>query len=144
VLRATPEQHPYTAQNVVHGASRPDKWTNIFLSDPSQGLPAWIELRFRTAVRMNQIEITFDTDTNRRVTLPLFRYPECVKRYEIAIPQAAGWKTIAQEDDNYFRHRIHRIDPVTTSRLRINILETNGSPQARIYQVRVYNEEVNA
>jgi hypothetical protein len=144
VLRVTPEQHPYTAQNVVRGASRPDKWTNIFLSDPSQGLPAWIELRFRTAVRMNQIEITFDTDTNRRVTLPLFRYPECVKRYEIAIPQAAGWKTIAQEDDNYFRHRIHRIDPVTTSRLRINILETNGSPQARIYQVRVYNEEVNA
>ena len=46
-----------------------------------------------------------------------------------------------QEDDNYFRRRVHRIDPVTTGRLRINILETNGLPQARIYEVRAYNEE---
>lgn len=141
VLRVTPEQHPFSPQNVVSGSSRPDRWTNIFVSDPSQGLPAWIELQFPAPVRMNQVEITFDTDTNRRVTLPLFRPPECVRRYEIAIPQAGGWKTVMQEDDNYFRRRVHRIDPVTTGRLRINILETNGSPQARIYEVRAYNEE---
>lgn len=140
VLRVQPEQHPYAAQNVVRGSSRPDRWTNIFLSDPTQKLPAWIELRFPNPVRMNQIQLIFDTDTNRRVSLPLFRYPECVKRYEIAIPQGIGWKTIVLEDGNYFRRRVHRIDPVTTDRLRINILETNGSPQARIYEVRVYNE----
>lgn len=89
---------------------------------------------------MNEIQITFATDVNRRVMLPLFRYPECVKRYEIAIPEGGGWKTIAQEDDNYFRRRVHRVDAVTTSRLRINMLETNGSPQARVYEVRAYNE----
>lgn len=140
VLRVLPEQRPYGAQNIVCGTNRPDRWTNIFLSDPAQGLPAWVELRLPGPVRMKQIQITFDTDTNRRIPLPLFRYPECVKRYEIAIPQGDGWKTIVQEDDNYFRRRVHCIDAVTASRLRINILETNGSPQARIYEVRVYNE----
>lgn len=141
VLRVVPEQHPYPPQNVVRGASRPDRWTNVFLSDPAQGLPAWIELQFPTPVRMNQIQLTFDTDTNRRVTLPLFRYPECIKRYEIAIPLAGGWKTILQEDNNYFRHRVHHIEPITTNRLRINVQETHGSPQARIYEVRVYDEQ---
>ena len=141
VLRITPEQRPYSAQNVVGGTHRPDRWTNVFVSDPAQPLPAWIELRFPSAVRINHVQITFDTDSNRRIGLPLFRYPECVKRYQIAIPQAGGWKTVVEEDDNYFRRRVHRIDPVTTSRLRINVLETNGSPQARIFEVRAYNEE---
>jgi hypothetical protein len=143
-LRVTPEQHPYSPQNVVHGTNRPDRWTNIFLSDPARGLPAWIELRFPTPARMNKIQLTFDTDTNRRVTLPLFRYPECVKRYEVAIQLAGGWKTIVQEEDNYFRRRVHHIEPIITNRLRINVLETNGSPQARIYEVRVYNEQTSS
>ena len=140
-LRVTPEQRPYTAQNVVSGTHRPDRWTNVFVSDPAQPLPAWIELRFPSAVRINHVQITFDTDSNRRIGLPLFRYPECVKRYEVAVAQGGGWKTVVEENDNYFRRRVHRIDPVTTSRLRINVLETNGSPQARIFEVRAYNEE---
>lgn len=143
-LRVLPEQRPYGPQNVVQGTNRPDMWTNIYISDPVQELPAWIELRFPAPVEMNEIQITFDTDVNRRVRLPLFRYPECVKRYEIAIPQGGGWKTIAQEDDNYFRRRVHSVDAVTTSRLRINLLETNGSPQARVYEVRVYNERTRS
>ncbi len=141
VIRISPEQHPYAAQNVARGTNRPDRWTNIFLSDPAQGLPAWLELRFPGPVSFNQVQITFDTDTNRRIPLPLFRYPECVKRYEIAVAQSSGWKTVVAQDGNYFRRRVHRIDPVTANRLRIHMLESNGSPQARVYEVRVYNEE---
>jgi hypothetical protein len=144
VLRVLPEQRPYGPQNVVRGTNRPDRWTNIFVSDPSQELPAWIELRFPRSVQMDEIQITFDTDANRRVSLPLFRYPECVKRYEIAVPEGSGWKTIVQEEDNYFRRRVHRVDRVSTNRLRVNIMETNGSPQARIYEVRVYSNETKS
>lgn len=143
-VRIMPEQRPYSAENVIHGTNRPDKWTNIYVSDPAQGLPAWIELRFPTPIVMDEIQITFDTDTNRRVKLPLFRYPECVKRYEISIPQGSGWKPIVQEDDNYQRHCIHRVETVTASRLRINLLETNGSTEARVYEVRVYNGNAQA
>ena len=139
-LRILPEQRPFTAQNIVRGTNRPDMWPNIFLSDPSQGLPAWVELRLPHPIRFNQVQITFDTDTNRRVPLPLFRSPECVKRYEIAVPEGLGWRTIAHEEENYSRRRVHWIDPVTSDRLRINVLETNGSPEARIYEVRIYND----
>ncbi len=99
-----------------------------------------MELQFPHPIQFNQVQITFDTNTNRRVRLPLFRYPECVKRYEITIPQGSGWKTIAEEKDNYARRRVHTVEAATSDRLRINVLETNGSPNARIYEVRVYNE----
>lgn len=143
-LRVHPEQHPFGAQNVVRGTNRPDRWTNIYMSDSSVSLPAWVELAFPRPVQFNLVQITFDTDASRRISLPLFRYPECVKRYEIAIQDGSRWKTIAEEGDNYFRRRVHRIERVTTNRLRINILETNGAPQARIYEVRVYDENRQA
>lgn len=140
-LRVTPEQRPYGPQNVIRGTNRPDRWPNIFVSDPAQTWPAWIELRFPDPVSLNQIQITFDTNTLRRVGLPMFRYPECVKRYEIAVAGSSGWKTVVQQNDNYFRRRVHHIATETTDRVRIHLLETNGSSHARIYEVRLYHEE---
>jgi hypothetical protein len=139
VLRILPEQRPYSPRNVVRGTNRPDLWSNIFVSDPSRGLPAWVELRWPRPVQFNQVQITFDTDCNRRVKLPLFRYPECVKKYEVAIATDAGWKTVARNDDNYCRRRVHDFERVWSDRLRMTIQETNGSPAARIYEVRIYN-----
>lgn len=144
VLKVVPEQRPYTAQNLVRGTNRPDMWTNIFVSDAAKGLPAWVELQFPRPVQFNQIQITFDTNANRRVRLPLFRYPECVKRYDIAVLSGDNWKTIAEEGDNYARRRVHTVEATTSDRLRITVLETNGSPNARIYEVRVYNETPRA
>jgi len=138
-LRVLPDQRPYGARNVVHGTNHPDLWSNIFVSDPSQGLPAWVELRLPRPVPFNQVQITFDTDCNRRVGLPLFRYPECVKKYEVAIATATGWKTVARNDDNYERRRVHVFEAVHADRLRITVVETNGDPAARIYEVRIYN-----
>jgi len=40
--------------------------------------------------------------------------------------------------DNYQRHRQHRFKPITTSRLRLEVSATNGSPEARVYEIRVY------
>jgi hypothetical protein len=129
---------------VVQGTHRPDRWTNIFMSDPMQSLPAWIELKLPAAVTFNQIQITFDTNAIRRVTLPLFRHPECVKKYDIVVPQGSGWKTLVETGGNYFRRRVHSVDPVTATRVRINLHETNGSAQARVYEVRLYRQEKGA
>jgi hypothetical protein len=135
-----PEQHPYTAQNVNHGTSRPDRWTNLFVSDPARNLPAWIELRWPRPVRFGTVQLTFDTDVNRRCTLPLFRYPDCVKRYEIAV-WSGGWKTVAQEEENHSRQRVHTFAAVQADRLRITVHETNGAKSARIYETRVYDSK---
>jgi hypothetical protein len=139
-MRAFPEQRPYTAQNVIRGTNRPDRWTNLFASDPARDLPAWIELKWPRLIRFNQVQLTFDTDVNRRARLPMFRYPDCVKRYEIAIPRGSSWVPVVHEPDNYFRHRVHRFPTVEADRLRVTIHETNGARSARIYEARVYND----
>jgi hypothetical protein len=138
-LRVHPEQKPYGAENIVRGTNRPDLWTNIYVSGTIQNSPAWVELKFPSPVSFNQVQLTFDTDTSRRISLPLFHYPECVKHYEVAVPDAGGWKTLVRVEDNYFRHRMHQLDSIQSDRIRINLLETNGSPEARLYEVRVYN-----
>jgi hypothetical protein len=111
------------------------------MSDPAKSLPQWIEVRLPRPTRFNQVQITFDTDLNRQAYLPLFRYPECVKRYDIAIWTALGWKVVAGEEKNYYRRRVHSFAAMESDRVRINVYETNGAKVARIYEVRIYQED---
>lgn len=134
-VRLTPEQRPYGARNVVEGANRPDRWTNLYISEI---VPAWIEFEWPRPQRIAAAQITFDTDINRHSRRALYRYPDCVKRYEIQVRQGARWRRIAGEDDNYMRRRELRFDAVETDRMRLAIYETNGAQAARVYEVRLY------
>lgn len=139
-MRVFPESHPFEAENVVRGTNRPDLWTNLWMSDSNAPLPAWLELSWPGPKRFNRIELTFDTNMNRRVRLPLFRYPECVRDYTIEHNGGGGWTTLVEERDNYRRCRAHAFDTVEASRLRLIVHATNGVPEARVYEVRVYDE----
>ncbi len=141
LMRVEPECRPYGPENVNRGTNRPDRWTNIWISDPTRGLPAWLELRWDEPVEFDTVQLTFDTDALKRVTLPLFRYPECVRAYRLMVETGGGWQEIVREADNYVRRRVHRFDPVRTRALRIVVEATNGAPSARIYEVRVYREQ---
>lgn len=140
-LSVTPESRPYTASNVIRGTNRPDMWTNIWISDPRQPVsahPQWIELQWPKAQEFNTIQVTFDTDQNRRVTQPLFRYPDCVKDYRLSYWSGGTWHTIADVKDNYVRQRVYQFDKVQSERIRLTVLATNGAPSARVYEIRVY------
>ena len=86
------------------------------------------------------MQITFDTDINRHSRAALFRYPDCVKHYDVLIPDGSGWRRIAGEEDNYMRRRVLRFAPVRTDRVRLSMLQTNGARSARVYEVRLYAE----
>ena len=139
-MRFAPESRPYGASNVVHGTNRPDTWTNIWISDAAQGLPAWLELRWPRPVSFNEVQLTFDTNAVRRATPPLYRYPECVKDYVVESASGPGWQELVSIEGNYERRRVHRFPRSMTDRLRIRVLATNGLASARIYEVRVYDE----
>ena len=47
---------------------------------------------------------------------------------------------MADVKGNFLRHRIHRFAAVTAQKLRVKALATNGASEARIFEVRVYNE----
>lgn len=135
VMRITPEQRPYGPASVVTGSNRPDRWPNLWVS---RSLPAWIELQLPRRAAIGQVQLTFDTDMNRHSRKALFRYPDCVKRYDVLVRQGSGWLRVAGETENYLRRRVLQLEPVTADRVRIEIQETNGAAVARIYEVRLY------
>ena len=137
-MRVLPEQRPYSAMNVIRGTNRPDRWTNFFMSDPATALPAWVELSLAKRETLQSVQLTFDTNINRRIRHPLFRYPECVKTYDVAVYMGSRWQTVAEVQDNYQWRRSHSFPPVSADRVRINVHATNGSPSARIYEIRLY------
>jgi hypothetical protein len=137
-LKLTPPSKPYGPANVNTGTHRPDRWTNIWISESS--LPQHIELAWPKPQRFNTVLITFDTNTGRRENEPLFRYPDCVKDYDVEAMVGGAWKTIASGRENYMRRCTHRFEAVEAEKLRLKVLATNGAPMARVYEIRVYAE----
>ena len=132
------DKHP--ARFVNNGEIRlTDQTVNMWASDPEQSLPQWIELTWDKPVTINTVYLTFDTDLHHRWhDVP--RVPRSARDYEIIVNVDGRWRLVASAEENYQRRRIHRFDPQTTSRLRVNVDATNGDPSARIYEIRAYHE----
>jgi hypothetical protein len=139
-MEITPTSYPYGAHNMNQGANRPDQWSNVWVSNPTDSFPVYVNFKWKYKQRFNAIQITFDTNQNSRVTRPLYRYPECIKEYVLECKSGSGWEEITHIKNNYMRRRVHHFDQVRTDQLRLQVIATNGAPEARIYEMRVYNE----
>lgn len=121
-----------------------------WMSDPIQGLPAWLEIAWEARVRIREVVLIFDTGQHRHLTLSQADgytatmqwgrpQAETVRSYRVAIKEGEGWREVVSEEGNYQRHRVHSLMPVAeTSALRITVLATNGVDHARIVEVRAY------
>ncbi len=143
-------------QNAINGLTRPldDNMemhigkvpNNMWISDPKQPMPQWLELDFGEKRKLNSVYLTFDTNlaTKRyrswKFTPSERMPPECVRDYRIEYHDGNDWVTVAQAEDNFQRRRIHTFDEVESSKLRVVVDKTNGDKSARIYEVRAYNE----
>ncbi|HZZ43665.1 MAG TPA: FAD-dependent oxidoreductase, partial [Tepidisphaeraceae bacterium] len=136
-LKVTPESKAYGAGNVNTGTHRPDRWTNIWMSDNE--LPAWVELKWEEKKKLNTVVLAFDTNTGRREDLPYFRYPDCVKDYDVEAMVGGEWKVVAGGRGNYLRRCEHRFERMEAEAVRVKVLATNGAKMARVYEVRVYD-----
>ena len=139
-LRLDPPSFPFEPENVTSGTSRPEKWTNIWISDPQEPLPQSVTLDFGKEVEVSSVYLTFDTFlmVDFWGFTPLEPIKECVSDYSIEVMQGGKWKTVLQVQGNYQRRRIHKLDPpVATSKLKVVVLKTHGDKSARIYEVRV-------
>lgn len=126
--------------NVINGVARIVGQTpNLWMSDPAQSLPQWIELDFDSPACLNAVYLTFDTDANASLhTVP--KVPECVRDYELSYYDGAQWVSLASVRENFQRRRVHRFNPISTSRLRLSVTATNGSPSARVFEIRGYDD----
>ncbi|MDZ8119301.1 FAD-dependent oxidoreductase [Pontiella agarivorans] len=132
---------------VINGMSRiVGKKKNMWMSDPAQPMPQWLELDFGQAKRMNAIYVTLDTDLNdKRHASWEFKeserfVPESIREYSVKVLVNGRWQTVAEVEDNFQRRRIHRFPSLEVSKVRIHVQRTNGDKSARIFEVRAYNE----
>jgi len=141
-MKLTPLSFAFGPENVVNGVARPEKWPNIWISDPCSPLPQSITLNFGKPVKFNTVYLTFDTmlmNDFRNYSVP-HGIKECVNAYEITAVQHGNPEKIVEVTGNFQRRRIHRFKTVNAESLEIKILSTNGDKSARIYEIRVYNE----
>jgi len=141
-LRLDPPSTPFGPENVVRGVARPEKWTNIWISDPNAGFPQTLTLDFGEKVSFNTVYLTFDTYLHQDTYTfpPLYRVPECVQGYALKVLCEDEWKTVAEFKGNYQRRRVHRFATVNTRKLTLEVYASNGDPTARVYEIRVYKE----
>ena len=130
----------YEPHNVINGWTRlKENPASAWASDPGAGFPQWLELDFGEAIELNTVHLTFDTDLYDPIDFT--RFPEeCVKDYTLSVWQDGAWVPLAEETGNFQRHRIHTFDPVTARKVRLTVHGTHGSPSARVFEVRAYNE----
>lgn len=140
-LRMEPPQKVYSPAMVISGLTRPVDATNTWYSDPSQGLPQWIELTWPEAVSLRTVELTFPTQLTLETHWenPFYVHPQVARRYSLSLPGTGGERILIREDENSNTKRVHKLDtPVSTRSLRLTIRETHGGRSAGLVEIRCY------
>jgi hypothetical protein len=132
----------------------PSEWaypgTHRWMSDPTVGFPAWIELAWKEAISVREIQLIFDSEMHRLFTLTQSSGyaepmdwgvipPSLVRDYVVSAEGPDGDFEWARENDNYQRRRVHTIaEPRRINRLRVEVKNTHGLNHARIFEIRAY------
>ncbi|MEZ6144253.1 MAG: FAD-dependent oxidoreductase [Planctomycetaceae bacterium] len=120
-----------------------------WMSDPAQGLPAWIKLEWPQPIAVREVQLVFDTGLHRHLTLSHHDgytsrmqwgqpQPETVSDYTLDVRIDGEWTTAIEVTSNYQRLRRHTLEldnPIDG--LRVQVTKTNGVDHARIVEIRV-------
>jgi len=144
-------QATVTASSYDDAEARPDKiingWArplngkgNMWISNAKEKLPQWIQLDFGRPVQCNTVHCTFDTNLDPRGGDSEALPKECVSNYQVECRVGGQWQTVARADNNYQRLCRHQFPTVMTEAIRLTVLATHGSPCARVFEIRAYQE----
>lgn len=126
-LRITPTPRPYAAVNVNNGAAWPEMLPNLWVSDPAQPLPQHVVLDFGQPRTFDRVLVAFDTNLNLTYTKfgAFWRAPQCARHWRLYAEIDGAWQQIYEETDNYQRRRDVQHAPVTTPRLKLEVIAVN-------------------
>jgi len=136
VFNADPVSQPYQPRNIISGVTRPERGTNMWISDPSQDLPQSIKIAWTEPVDIARVEVTFDSQLSGWAWEGPF--PAVVREYVIEAGRAGMLTVVAGVTDNHERRRIHDIYAPETEELSLTVRKTNGAATARVVEIRVY------
>ena len=122
---------------VIDGVARPiGPCTHAWVSSPEEPLPQALTLTLEKPADVREVRLTFDSNlTPARVkAMPA----ELVKGYVVEACVGDTWRKVAEEKENFLRHRVHAFPAVTASAVRVTVTSTWGDPSARIFEIRIY------
>jgi hypothetical protein len=134
----TPETKPFSPVNVVNGITRPEVGANLWISDPLQPMPQWLELSWPTPQRIDRVELTFDSQLSGWIWEGAF--PLIPDTYEIEVFDGTEWIQTANVDHNVQRRCVHTFVDQLGTKLRVTIHATHGGRTARIFEIRAYTD----
>lgn len=140
----TQTTNAYDDNKVLNGLVRPYGGPNMWVA-PVNGAPEYLDLSWDGPITIKQINLTFNDDVNEDI-INLHHHrtafevvPELIKDYQIQYEKDGQWIELLRASDNRVRHVVHQLKmPIKTSRLRLNLLQTNGSHQFSMNEIRVY------
>jgi len=140
----TPTPKYGEAENVIDGVNRRWSTNPVHMWISNKSLPQSIMLEWDEKTEFNTVNIAFDSLTHSYVNMPL----DCarkvsellVKHYTLEAFCNGEWKVIYEKDNNYHRFNNVTFEKIESDKLRLTVLETWGTPQARVYEIRVYNQ----
>lgn len=130
----------FKAENIRNGIDRP-------VSAPNAWVPHWTDaaptltLSWDKAQEIGHIDLFFDTDYDHPMESVLMQHPEtampfCVRQYKVKDEKG---NIIAEQKENYQTHnRIQLKQPVTTTKLVIEVQHPSAQVPAAIFAVRCY------
>ena len=136
-----PPQKTFGPAQVLSGVTRPHRATNLWISDPAQPLPQFLELSWEQPRPICEVQLVFPGQLIREyhAYAPFYRDPQCPRDYSIEVLAEGQWRRVLEVRGNYQRLRRHVLpEKVHTRQLRVLVTSTNGDPSAAIYEVRCY------
>ncbi|WP_440876000.1 FAD-dependent oxidoreductase [Thalassotalea sp. PLHSN55] len=134
------------AKHLINGISR-DIDGNINHWQSRQ-LPANVQLEWQEPVTISQVEIKCDTNLQRNIMMRkdsqnegIYRnnVPEEMMKSLAVLARIKGqWQTVATLDNNRTRLITLSFAPVLATAIKIELIQTYGKNQARLYEVRAY------
>ena len=148
-VRASSETADGPAVSVVDGYNRDvaDGTSHQWRAEMKAGQP-WIELNWKRPVKMNVVQLVFDTGLHRTLRLSgddrvynmqqRHAQSETIADYVIEAKSKGKNVRLAEVKNSYQRRVEHTFDPIDADSLRITVQRTNGDELARLFEVRCY------
>ncbi len=139
-FQLAPDIYPFGPGNTVSGVNRPEKWTNLWISDPAAGFPQWLEWELARPVLIGHLQFFFEAalDLEYKQCPPFFVPAGIPSRYRVSILEGSRWKRVVEVKGNAEYLRRHDFSPRPARKVRLEILEVNGGRSAVVTEVRGY------
>ena len=152
-VKASSAQKGYEAENVLSGVSREIGGAVNAWHSAGAAAGEWLRLDLAVPAAIKTVQLIFDSNFNieKKMTMSSRRQkqqvigapPELVRDFDIVLLREG--KEVARQEIRGNWQRLCRVrldEEIRCDAVRLDILATNGCVEARIFEVRLYAEEI--